>query len=223
MRLAKVFSVFVLISLLSGCLWWGKSLTRRATPEDIFKCGYSRYQDGNYRKAIESFQRLREEYPLSKFAIMAELGIADSYFSKGDYDEAEINYNDFMSLHPTNENLSYVMYQLGMCHYKQMYSIDRDQTETLKARNEFEKLISRFPSSKLSFMAEKKLRDCRKRLGEHEFYVGYFYFKMKKYKSALKRFETVMREYPNLGLDYKVSYFLHETKRLLEQEEKREK
>jgi outer membrane protein assembly factor BamD len=224
MRFAKFFSIIVLIAFLSGCNFsWGSPRMSRATPEGLYEHGYSRYQDGKYTEAIESFQRLKEEYPLSKFAIMAEIGIADSFFSKKEYAEAEIYYNDFMNLHPINENLPYVMYQLGMCHYKQMYSIDRDQTETVKAKKEFERLISRFPSSKFSIMADKKLRNCRKSLGEQEFYVGHFYFKMKRYKAALKRFETVVREYSNLGMDYKVSYFLHETKRLLKQEEKKKK
>lgn len=195
---------------------------RSGTPEGLYEYGCSRYQDGKYKKAIEAFQRLKEEYPLSKFAIMAELGIADSYFSQKEYIDAEMYYNDFISLHPTNENLPYVIYQLGMCHYKQMYSIDRDQTETLKAKKEFERLISRFPSSKFAFMSEKKLKDCMQRLGEHEFYVGHFYFKIKKYRAALKRFENVAREYPNLGMDYKVSFFLHETKRFIKQEGEQE-
>jgi len=218
MRIARLFTVLVLLFLLSGCFRWGDSGTRQATPESLYKHGSSRYQDGKYGKAIEIFQRVKEEYPLSNLAVLAEIGIADSHFSKKEYAEAEMYYGDFINLHPTNENLPYVMYQLGMCHYKQMYSIDRDQAEALKARKEFEKLISRFPSSKFSFMAEKKLRDSRKRLGEHEFYVGNFYFKTKKYRAALKRFETVAREYPNLGMDYKVTFFISETKRLLEQE-----
>jgi outer membrane protein assembly factor BamD len=107
-----------------------------------------------------------------------------------------------------------------MCHYNQMLGVDRDQTETIRAKEEFERLISRFPSSKFSFMAERRLRDCRKKLGEHEFYVGYFYFKIEKYEAALKRFETVAREYPNLGMDYKVSYFLQQTKKHLDEQKK---
>ena len=72
-------------------------------------------------------------------------------------------------------------------------------------------------------MAEKALRECKKRLGEHEFYVGQFYFKKKDYKAAIKRFELIMREYTNLGLDYKTSYFLKESKKLLAEKEIREK
>ena len=90
------------------------------------------------------------------------------------------------------------MYQIGMCHYKQMLSIDRDQTETVRAAKEFEKLLARFPDSKFSLMAEKMLSECRVLIAEHEFYVGEFYFKQKKYQAALKRFETINREYANL-------------------------
>jgi outer membrane protein assembly factor BamD len=161
---------------------------------------------------------VKEEYPLSQLAIMAELGIADSFFSDEKYVDAQVVYNEFVELHPTNPNVPYAMYQFGMCHYNMMETIDRDQTETVKARTAFEKLITRFPNSKFSFLAEKKLMECKERLAEHEFYVGYFYFKSKKYYAAMRRFEGVAKNYPNLGLDYKVNYFLTESKKLYEKD-----
>jgi outer membrane protein assembly factor BamD len=219
------FLVFFCIVFLSGCSWfdfWSKKEPARITPEGLYQSGVELYQKGKYERSIEKFQRLKEEYPLSKFAILAELGIADSFFSDDKYIEAEAAYTDFLNLHPTNVNLPYVIYQIGMCHYNQMMSIDRDQTETVRAAKEFEKLIALYPSSQYTFMAEKMLKECKKRLGEHEFYVGRFYFKSKKYKAALKRFETIAREYPNMGLDYKVSYFIHETKRMIDVTEQKE-
>lgn len=207
------------IFCLSGCAWFKKSSLGGASPEALYRRGYEDYQEGRYKRAIESFQRLKEEYPLSDLAILAELGMADAYYSDGEYGEAEASYTDFISLHPTNENLPYALYQLGMCHYKQLASIDRDQTETLKAKKEFETLVARFPSSKFSFMAEKMTLECKKRLAEQEFYVGSFYFKQKKYKAALKRFEIIARDYANVGLDYKVGFFINETKRRLAEQE----
>ena len=56
------------------------------------------------------------------------------------------------------------------------------------------------------------IRECKKILGEQEFYVGEFYFNMKKYRAALRRFEKIVRDYANVGLDYKVSYYIIETK-----------
>jgi len=71
---------------------------------------------------------------------------------------AEASYLDFMEFHPTSKNLPYVMCQIGLCHYEQTLEIDRDQTETRMAVTSFEKLISRFPSSKFSFLARKKIK-----------------------------------------------------------------
>jgi len=222
-RFSKLLSVLIILHMIAGCSWfggwWRSTPEGRGTPADLYRNGIEFYRSGSYKKAIDEFLRLKEGYPLSKYAILAEMGVADSYFSSDDYMAAETEYRDFMELHPTNENLPYVMYQIGMCNYNEMHSIDRDQTNTQMAIADFERLIARFPSSKFSFMAEQRLRECKKRLGEHEFYVGYFYFKKGEYQAALSRFENISRNYANLGLDYKVSYFLHETKRQLERAE----
>jgi outer membrane protein assembly factor BamD len=107
-----------------------------------------------------------------------------------------------------------------MCHYNQMEDTDRDQTETIKAKKEWEKLVARYPESKFSAMAEKLIRECKQKLAEQEFYVGRFYFRQKKYQAALSRFEKVARDYANVGLDYKVEYYINETKIKIAEEEK---
>lgn len=221
--LLVLFTASLVLTLMTGCAFFRKSDMARSTPEGLYSKGYEDYQNGRYKKAVQSFERLRDEYPMSELAVLAKLGIGDSHFSDKAYAEAEAAYNDFVYLHPTNENLPYVMYQIGMCHYNQMLSIDRDQAETWKAVKEFEKLLARFPESKFALMAEKKLRECRSRIAEHEFYVGEVYFKLKKYKAALNRFETIAKEYAHIGLDYKTSVYIEETKKRIAQEEAAEK
>lgn len=229
-RKISLLIIVLLVLGVSGCGWW-KNVREwwrppdmsRATPEGLYKHGAELYQEGRYRKAIESFQRLKEQYPLHNLVVSAEIGIADSYFSDETYVEAEMVYRDFISLRPTNENLPYAMYQLAMCHYNQMGSIDQDQTETIKALKEFERLVTRFPDSKFSVLAERHILECRKRLAEKEFYIGHFYFIQGKYRAALGRFETIARDYPGIGLDYKVRYFLEESKKRLIKQEAEEK
>jgi outer membrane protein assembly factor BamD len=221
------FVLFLLVLMTSSCTFtwpWTKSTAlNRATPEGLYQQGVQYYQDSSYKKSVEVFQKLKEEYPLSRFAIMAEMGIADSYFSAKEYPEAELAYGEFINLHPTNEYLPSALYQLGMSHFNQIDTIDRDQSEAFKALKEFERLTARFPISKFAFMAEKMIRECKKTLGEQEFYVGEFYFNIKQYKAALRRFEKVAREYANVGLDYKVSYYIIETKRRLAEAEAKKK
>ena len=213
--------LLVLLSSLTGCAWWdnlwGKEPRVRQSPEGLYQSGVEQYRKGNYKKAITSFTRVRDEYPLNPVALQAELGIGDSYFENEQYVDAEVAYGSFVELHPTNPNVPYAMYQLGMCHYHQMQTIDRDQTETLKARREFERLIARFPQSKFAIMAEKNLRDVKQRQAEHEFYIGEFYYRTKKYEAALKRFEAIQKDYANLGIDYKTNRYIEETKQRIKE------
>ncbi len=232
MKLKKISIVAVFLLLLGGCSFDMPNIVKgniydffvkkeplKSTPEALYARGSAEYQNGSYKKAREVFVRLKEEYPLHELAILAELGIADSFYSDKEYADAEVAYRDFAMLYPTNENVPYAIYQTGMCHFVQIGAIDRDQTETIKAQKEFKRLIALFPQSKFSLLAEKMIRECKTQLAKHEFYIGNFYFKQKKYDAALKRFEGITRDYAGVGVDLKVESYIAETKARLAQEE----
>lgn len=223
MILRIVLLALLLPLMFSGCSYFnifGKSEKPKASPEVLYSQASAEYKDGHYKKAQESFLKLKEEYPLHELAILAEMGIADSLYSDKEYAEAETAYSDFISLHPTNENVPYALYQSGMCHYNQIEDIDRDQTETIKAKQAWEKLVARYPESKFSAMVDNLILECRQKLAERELYVGRFYFKQKKYQAALARFEKMARDYANVGLDYEIEYYINETKIKIAEEEK---
>ncbi len=221
-RCIYILISILLITFIQGCAWFNwmqdKSMTR-ATPLGMYQQASELYQKKKYDKAIRIFQRLKDEYPLEDLAVLAEIGIADANFSKKAYVEAYIAYDDFVNRYPTDENAPYALYQMGMSRYRLTDTIDRDQTETWKAKSDFERLISRFPDSQFAVMGEKMLADVKHKLAEHEFYVGEFYFKQKKYKAALNRFEGIARDFSGIGLDYKVAYYIKETRRLILEEE----
>ena len=222
--MSKIIILALLLPLIfSGCSYFNifsKSEKPKASPELLYSQASAEFKDGHYKKAQESFIKLKEEYPLHELAILAEIGIANSLYGDKEYAEAENAYGDFVSLHPTNENVPYALYQLGMCHYNEIGDIDRDQTETIKAKKEWEKLVARYPESQYSGKAEKLILECKKKLAEHEFYVGRFYLKQKKYKAALSRFENVARDYANVGLADKIASYINETKIKIAEEEK---
>jgi outer membrane protein assembly factor BamD len=219
-RLSIALSLLLMISGFSFSDLFGKHETAKITPEALYSKASVEFNKGNYKNAQEYFLRVKEEYPLHDMAVLAEIGVADSMYSDKEYAKAENAYTDFISLHPVNENIPYAIYQLGMCHYNQMEAIDRDQAETISAKKEWEKLIARYPESKFSTMAEKMVRECKQKLAEREFYVGKFYLRQDKYQAALARFENIARNYANVGLDYKIEYYINETKAKIAEEEK---
>ena len=45
-------------------------------------------------------------------------------------------------------------------------------------------------------------------LAGHEFYVAFYYFKRKHYKSALSRFKWVLANYPDVGVHEKALQYI---------------
>jgi len=201
-QLAILLLLTVLIGLApSSCSLYNRLFgePEPETPGQLIERGMESMAAGHYQSAIDAFEKIRDRYPYSKYAIMAELKLADAMFGKGSYDEAYDAYDEFERLHPTNPRIPYVIYQKGMCHFRQIGTIDRDQSHTIKAKEEFERLIRRFPDGTYARLAQKRLRDCYIELAEHELYVGKFYYKIKKYEAAKGRFLYILRNYPDLG------------------------
>lgn len=159
--------------------------------------GSSEFREEEYTKAIKSFSTLRDWYPFSKYAILAELKIADAHYKLEDYEDARASYEEFENLHPKNEAIPYVIYRIGMCWYNRIETIDKDQTPAKKAIEQFQRLISRFPQDPHTPRAQKKIQRCMESIADHEESVAQFYLKGDHYKAALKRFETIFALYPD--------------------------
>jgi outer membrane protein assembly factor BamD len=157
------------------------------------------FNNEDYKDSIESFEKLRDWYPFSQYVIVAELKIADAYYHIKNYEEAVAAYEAFENLHPRNEAIPYVIFQIGLCYYEQIDTIDRDQTPAKNALDTFNRLKRQFPEDGYAHRAEEHIKKCIKSLAGHEFYVGFYYYKGKHYKAALSRFKSVLSNFPDVG------------------------
>jgi len=170
--------------------------------------GMDAYENGRYDKAIEKFQKLKDYYPFSKYAILAELKIADAHYQREEYEEAAFAYENFEQLHPRNEAIPYVIYQIGRCYYDQIDTPDRDQTSAQKALEAFQRLVKQFPGDQYSTRAAEHIKTAQKSLAGHAYVVGIFYYKTKHYKAALNRFMSIISDYPDVGYHQKALEYI---------------
>ena len=199
----QLFAAICVLLLLNGCaLWHSLFGEEELTPAELMSQGMEEFNDGHFEKAAEMFQKIKDRYPYSKYATQAELKMADAQYEKELFDEAYDSYTEFEKLHPRNPDIPYVMFQKGMCNFRRVRSIDRDQTPTHKAQEDFERLIKRFRRSPYAEQARRKVRECYIKLAEHEEYVGNFYFKMGKYQPAMDRYIYLIEHYPDVGQYY---------------------
>jgi outer membrane protein assembly factor BamD len=208
----------------SGCStvkgWFGKKEASDKPPEVLAEEGISNLKKKKYDDAIETFEKVRDRYPYSDQALLAQLKVADAYFFKKKYEEACQAYREFEKLHPTNKAVPYCIFREGQCYYRQRSTIDRDQTYTQKAIEEFKRLKQKFPDSEYIPKVETYLSRCRKDLAEHEFYVAEFYFKIKRYQAAIDRYQALIQDYPDFVQNATAKQRIEECQTLLADQDK---
>ena len=203
----KRFSALFLVILLCSCSLWNPKPTYYST-ENYFKQGEELLARGKYKDAVKAWEKVLEAYVSPQMNMLAELKIAEAHYLAGEYPEAAAAYEDFLKRHPEERRTSDIIFQLGMSYYQQRLPCDRDQTATFNALVTFQSLVRNFPNSNKVPIAKQKIIVLRSELADHEFYVGKFYFRTKKYKSAISRFEELLQNYPDYPDRGKIYFYL---------------
>lgn len=206
MKFLRLLSILPLaMALLVGCSSAEKY--DASTPEGAFKVAEEYENDERYEEAVQRFAEVKNKHPYSKFATMAELKIADVHFKREAYIEAQNAYQLFKEFHPKHPQSDYVTFRLALSYYNQLPSrIDRDLSLADKAILYFDEVLNSYPTSAHVEESRQKRTDVLKMLAGKEMYVADFYAKKSHYGSALKRYETVLKTYPNLGFDAQALY-----------------
>ena len=180
---------------------WGAMVRKTAGKESkLYQKGWGITRK-NESRALEQYQQLVDNYPFSKYSAIAQLRVADCNFALKNWEEARINYELFLKLHPKRPEVPFAMLRQGLCHFQQMEKPGRDQDATSQAAAVFTDLIARYPGTPEATEAADKLKECRTRLAKHELLVADFYFKRKDFWAAAARYRGVWQGYSGLGFD----------------------
>jgi outer membrane protein assembly factor BamD len=198
-----------------------KPITYSLTAKQNYEKGLAELKDENYPEAQKYFQFVKQKYPFSKFAVLAELAIADSHFARGNYNDAIDAYKAFARLHPTHEKVEdgYVAFKVGESYYKDMPddiwllppSYEKDQSAVMDALRELTDFARKFPDSKYLKQSEELRKQVLGRLVDHEVYVARFYLRTDHPKAASLRIEGALRRYPGSGREPELLFTLGET------------
>lgn len=206
-RLLAGRSIFlaVLLSLLvlAGCASTKRLFSfMESTPqaaesaESLAQQGLDKFKHGNYSSALEIFEKLKSTYPFSNYSLLAELKAADAQYYMDNYDEALMLYEEFEDRHPTNEAIPFVLFQMAMCSYQTIDTIDRDTSGATSAVQGFGRLLSTFPDSPYTEEARARTMAATNFLANHEYYVATFYVRTESYQEAEARLEYILSQYP---------------------------
>ena len=199
----------------------GKPINFSLTAKENYEKGLAESKEENYAEALRYFTYVKQKFPFSKYAALAELAAADTEFERGSYQEAIDAYKSFLRLHPKHEKVAegYVSFRIAEAHVKEMPddwflippSYEKDQATVMDALHELNNLVDRFPNSKYIKPAQEYRRAVLRRLIDHEVFVARFYLDRGHPKGAILRIKEALRRYPDSGRDAELLLTLGET------------
>lgn len=194
---SRIFLLLLSISFFLGCAAQEAPQPPEKEAELIVQEALHDFNRGKYFTALPLFKKIKEQFPYSAHSLLAELKAADSNFYMENYIEAQTLYEEFENRHPTNEAIPYVLFQIGMCHYKQISTTDRDPTAARNTVQAFLRLIRNTPDSSYSTEARAKIQEATDFLANHEYKIADFYVRTNALAQAKSRLQYLLSNYPD--------------------------
>jgi outer membrane protein assembly factor BamD len=191
---------------------------------------YSVSAQKNYEKGLKELERqdwvaaskyfgfIKSRFPYSKYAVLAELRLADAEFGAEQYLEAIDSYRLFIKFHPTHEMVAngYASFRIGEAYYKQLPgdfwlfppSYEKDQSATEDAAVELKSFLDKYPDSPYRDKAKTIIVKVGKRLADHEWYVARYYWDRGKPMGTVLRLRRLLESYRGVGYDEEALWLL---------------
>jgi outer membrane protein assembly factor BamD len=188
--------------------------------ETIFEQAETLYSEKEYQKARDLFAFVYDSFPNDPLGHKAALRVADTYSVKKDVTnltEARLRYRDFANRYPNDPDRDYALLMVGHTYSARKLRPDRDLSEIHEALAAYEQLVNLYPNSEYMPEAESRINDLNELLAEHDWIVGQFYFRNKRYEGALWRFEYIRENFPNYSKIDAVNAKISELESLIEE------
>lgn len=177
-----------------GCS--GKSVDEN-DPAVLMKEAEEDIESDRYQLAIEKLRMVKNKFPYSNQARLAQLKIADVYFLQESYTEAALAYEAFRDLYPKHEKVPYAMFRVGKSYLNDTPgNVARDLGPAQRALDSYNEFLRRFPNAPESDEARKDVEQLRRTLAEKELYIASFYVRENAYEAAQGRLKKILSLYP---------------------------
>ncbi len=195
----------------TGCAWFSKNQEKEKdeyadwTAEQFFKEARHSLVTKAYEKAIQLYEKLEARYPFGNYATQAQIDVAYAYYKNQEPDSALAAADRFIKLNPSNPHVDYAYYLKGLINYNRGISFidrflptdssQRDPGAARDAFRDFNELIAKFPRSRYTGDAQKRIIALRNNLAMYELHVADFYMRRGAYLAAVDRCVQIIETY----------------------------
>lgn len=218
MKLFFHFLLFIVPILLNSCS--SKKAGDELIPAQIlYDDGILLLNKGEYKAASDKFEQIFFQHTGDDITSKSQLMRAYSLYLAEEYDDVIDLLALFIKLYPRYEHIDYVYYMRALCEYDQISDLGLDQSRTMSAKNAFLEFVLLFPNSKYTNDVVTKIKFVNDRLAANEMLIGRYYLEKRNIIGAIKRFQTILRDYNYTAYVPEALYRLIECSKLLNLED----
>lgn len=179
--------------------------TAEKSEQRYYNDAITQIDKGRYIQAIEDLTNLRTFYPTGQYAEQALLDMIYAQYAGGNYAAAAASADQFISLYPSNQQVSYAYYVRGVANMQgsaegiklfKMNQAERDTAYLRIAFANFQELINKYPTSPYAPDAAQRMTFIYNQFAESELTAANWYIKREAYVAALNRAKWVFQYYP---------------------------
>lgn len=146
--------------------------------------------------AVEIFTSIAENAPFSEYGAKAQFKVGIALKRMKRYIEAKEAFDKVILNYPDNPVAENARYEAASCSFLASGKPQYEQTQTIKAIEEFNQFLDSAKNENLTQEAEKQLLSLQEKDAEHLYEVARFYEKMRKYESARIYYKEITDKYP---------------------------
>ena len=203
---------------LAGCSSTDVDPTAGWSPNKIYAEARDEASTGGFDKAVPLYEKLEGRAAGTPLAQQAQLEKAYAQYKSGEKAQAIATLDRFLKLHPASAAADYALYLKGLVNFNENLGLfsfisrqdlsERDQKAAKDSFESFRELVTRFPESKYTPDAEKRMRYIVNSLAQYEVHVARYYYERGAYVAAINRAQSAIADYQGVPAQEDALYIL---------------
>ncbi len=158
-----------------------------------------KFNNGNYRNAIDDFNRIILNYGGESGIDSVQYYMALSHFKIGEFFSASYEFIRLAERFPQSNLAEEAYFMDGESYYRISPRYVLDQKDTHSAIRRYQNYLDLYPGGKFSEKAVERISELREKLARKEFEAGELYLKLDQPRAAKVYFSEVINNYYDTG------------------------
>ncbi len=215
MQRKYLFILLILGIALSSCKSEFEKIRASGDPVQMFQKANDYYATEKYIKAQSLYELIISSYRGKKEAEEIYYKYAYTYYYSQQYLLAAYYFKNFANTYGASQYKEEAEFMSAYSNYLMSPTFRLDQSSSVKAIDEFQEFINKYPGSEHVAECNRLIDELRAKLEQKEFDSAKLYYNMKQYEAAIRTFENVLIDYPETNNAQEIRFLMAKAAYLL--------